>query len=64
MKKFIATICILGSAAALSACSTQGEGNRELQPPYAQERTAGKAQAPAQTQAAPAERVFQQRQTK
>lgn len=62
MKKFIATICILGSAAALSACSTQGEGNRELQPPYAQERTAGKAEAP--VKAAPAERVFQQRQVK
>lgn len=61
MKKFIATICILGSAAALSACSTQGEGNRELQPPYAQERTAGQGQAAAP---APAERVFQQRQVK
>ena len=61
MKKFIATICILGSAAALSACATQDEGNRELQPPYGQERTAGNNDAPAQ---APAERVFQQRQTK
>ena len=60
MKKFIATICILGSAAALSACSTDGEGNRELQPPYAQERTAGNNQAAPD----PAERVFQQRQTK
>ena len=60
MKKLIATICIIGSAAALSACSTQGEGNRELQPPYSQERTAGNNQAAA----APAERVFQERQTK
>ncbi|MAE50401.1 MAG: hypothetical protein CMH27_01185 [Micavibrio sp.] len=63
MKKFIATICILGSAAALSACTTEGEGNRELQPPYAQERTAGHSPAPA-AKAAPAERVFHQKQVK
>lgn len=60
MKKFIATICILGSAAALSACSTDGQGNRETQPPYAQERTAGKKPV----DSAPAERVFQERQAK
>ncbi len=60
MKKLIATMCILGSAAALSACSTDGEGNRELQPPYAQERTAGNTSH----QAAPAERTFNQRQVK
>ena len=62
MKKFIATICILGSAAALSACSTDGEGNRETQPPYAQERTAGKRTV--DTNTGSADRVFQERQAK
>lgn len=40
MKKLIATLCILGSAASLAACAS-GEGNVETQAPYAQERTAG-----------------------
>ena len=59
MKKLIATICILGSAAALAACSTEGEGNRELQAPYGQERTAGHMDKPA-----PVERTFQHKQMK
>ena len=39
MKKFVATLCILGSALSLAACA-DGQGNVE-QAPYAQERTAG-----------------------
>lgn len=40
MKKFVATLCILGSALSLAACSSS-HGNVETQAPYAQERTAG-----------------------
>ncbi|MCD8498203.1 MAG: hypothetical protein LRZ85_09165 [Alphaproteobacteria bacterium] len=40
MKKFVATLCILGSALSLAACAS-GDGNVETQAPYAQERTAG-----------------------
>ena len=40
MKKLVASICILGTAAVLSACSTDGRGHSE-DSPYATERTAG-----------------------
>lgn len=40
MKKFVATLCLLGSVVSLAACSSH-EGNVETQAPYAQERTAG-----------------------
>jgi len=41
MKKFIATIAIIGSAATLSACETSGNfGDVDTAPPYADERTA------------------------
>lgn len=43
MKKFVATLCILGSALSLAACAS-GEGNVE-KAPYAQERTAGEGKA-------------------
>lgn len=64
MKKIIATVCILGSAALLSACESDGNGYRDLQPPYEQGRTVGSA--PGQMDPAPVreERVFRQQQTK
>lgn len=58
MKKLVATLCIAGSVFALSACDTTGQGNVETAAPYANERTAGGDVA------APAERVFQERQAK
>lgn len=62
MKKLAATLCIMGTAIALSACDTAGAGNVETAAPYASERTAGEGNA--QAQAAPAERVFQEKQMK
>lgn len=59
MKKFAATLCILGTALALSACETTGAGDTsETATPYKSERTAGYG-----NDAAP-ERVFKQRQMK
>lgn len=40
MNKFAATLCIAGTALALSACGT-GTGNFDSAPPYSTERTAG-----------------------
>ncbi len=66
MKKVAATLCLLGSTLALSACDTTGTGNVDTQPPYTMERTASHEQiAPATpTRVVPAERVFQRAQTK
>ncbi len=68
MKKTIATLCLVGSTLALSACDTTGNGNVDTAPPYAQERTAQyeSDMMPAATPTAvvPAERVFQRAQTK
>ena len=67
MKKFAATLCIAGTAMALSACETSGYGNVDSEPPYATERTAshGNNAAPAAPAPAPrAERVFKEYQTK
>lgn len=65
MKKLIATVCILGSAAILSACASDDEGYRDLQPPYEQGRTVGNAPAPAQPAPAPApEQTFRRTQMK
>ena len=60
MKKLIATLMI-GSALALTACAADGSADYsyESQAPYADERTVGN-----ETPAAPAERVFEQRQRK
>lgn len=58
MKKFLATVCIFGTAVALSACTSEGEGYKD-EAPYAVERTAGEAPAEAQ-----GERVFRASQTK
>lgn len=70
MKKLIATIAIVGSAATLSACETSGYGDVDTAPPYADERTAthgnnADARQPA-ARPAPvrAERVFRERQSK
>lgn len=63
MKKLAATLCLIGSALALSACESTGEGYVDTQPPYASERTAGATQeAPAAVQSA--EPVFEKRVTK
>ncbi len=61
MKKLAFTLCIVGTALTLSACDTTGAGNVDTAAPYASERTAGNDQAP---DAAPAERVFQEKQMK
>ncbi len=62
MKKLALTLCIAGTAVALSACDTTGTGNVETAAPYATERTASHdttAPAPAQT-----ERTFRSTQSK
>lgn len=66
MKKLIATIAIIGSAATLSACETSGMGDVDTAPPYADERTAshGSVAAPAPAAPARAERVFREVQSK
>lgn len=79
MKKALATLCLVGGAFSLTACDTTGMGHQDLEPPYAQERTAtydnGAAPvASSQTYATPkrstpsrvtpAEPVFQRAQTK
>ncbi len=61
MKKFAATLCIAGTAIALSACETSGSYDSGAS--YATERTAGDVDA-APAKAAPAERVFREYQTK
>lgn len=79
MKKLAATLCIIGTAFALSACETSGVGDVQTAPPYAGDRTAGgEYRKPASTKAAPVqrqtpvqqqtpvrqERVFRQQQSK
>jgi len=68
MKKLIATIAIVGSAATLSACETSGYGDVDTAPPYADERTAthgnGANAVPARPAPVRAERVFRERQSK
>ncbi len=59
MKKLLATVCILGLAATLSACTSKGEGYKD-QAPYASERTVGSQQQSGQK----AEQVFHSRQVK
>ena len=62
MKKVFATLCLVASTVALSACDTTGTGNTELSTPYALERTA--SHDGSATQVAPAEEVFQNAQKK
>ncbi|MGH1379011.1 MAG: hypothetical protein ACRBB3_09345 [Alphaproteobacteria bacterium] len=69
MKKTLATLCLVGSTLALSACDTTGTGNVDTAPPYAQERTATHEKdampvTATPTAVVPAERVFQRAQTK
>ena len=59
MKKFAATLCIVGTALTLAACDTTS--TTETGPGYATGRTAGDGDV---TAAAPAERVFQEKQMK
>lgn len=64
MKKLLATLCIAGSAIALSACDTTGTGNVETAAPYEMERTASHEQAQVVTTERQSERTFRQMQTK
>lgn len=66
MKKLVATLCLAGSAFALSACDTTGTGDVDTAAPYALERTATHSSTPAATPVyvKPAEPVFQAAQTK
>jgi hypothetical protein len=66
MKKLLATVCVLGSTLALTACDTTGSGYVDTQPPYATERTVGAAPAAYAPAEAPksAEPVFEKRVTK
>ncbi len=60
MKKLALTLCIAGTAIALSACESTGTGNVETAVPYESERTASH-----DTTAAPAaERTFRATQSK
>ncbi len=52
MKKLLTTAMVLGSTAALAACTGNGMSDADLdgaltQAPYAEERTVGSVQAPA-----------------
>lgn len=59
MKKIFATFCILGTAALLSACHTNGTTTYDSGANYATDRTAGEVDsAPVKT-----ERVFRRVQT-
>lgn len=69
MKKVIATVCLIGSTIALSACESGVSGNVDTAPPYAMERTASHGNtvesAPSTpSRVAPAERVFRRAQQK
>lgn len=62
MKNLAVTLCIAGTALALTACDTTGHGNVETAAPYATERTASgdnSAVVPARE-----ERVFRSSQSK
>lgn len=64
MKKLIASVLIVGSAAALTACSSDGMYDQDetlTQAPYAEERTVGDAPAAPVRSAEP---VFERRQVK
>jgi hypothetical protein len=63
MKKLLATVCVLGSTLALTACDSTGSGYVDTQPPYATERTVG-AVTPAMEAPASAEPVMEKRVTK
>lgn len=63
MKKLLATVCIIGSTLALTACDSTGSGYSDVQPPYANERTVG-AVTPAMEAPASAEPVMEKRVTK
>ena len=65
MRKLIATICVLASGFAVSACDSARTSNPEVAVPYKDDRTAG-AQTGQVTRAAPvrAERTFSRAQAK
>ncbi len=68
MKKLLTTALVLGSTAAIAACSS-GFGSDELdetlnQAPYAEERTVGATEAPMRAPMRSAEPVFEARQVK
>lgn len=51
------TLCLIGSAVAMAACSSMGEG-KTYPAPYAHERTAGSVDAPS------AQPAFEKKMTK
>jgi hypothetical protein len=68
MKKLLSTVLVLGSAAALSACTANGESANDLDgpmtgAPYSEERTIGDSPRPAPVVRS-AQPVFEKRQVK
>ncbi|MCI5059803.1 MAG: hypothetical protein MRY79_01890 [Alphaproteobacteria bacterium] len=70
MKKLLTSVLMLGSVAALGACTSSAPGSAEAdldgtmtQAPYAEERTIGSSQAPAPVVRS-AQPVFERRQVK
>lgn len=65
MKKLLATVCIAGSAIALSACDTTGRGNVDTGAPYEMERTASHSTGDVEVRSErDSERTFRKMQTK
>lgn len=68
MKKLLATVLVLGTAASLGACSSDRDyENNDYQHPYSQERTAGHEDKRVVRQRVvqqPAERVYRRAQVK
>ena len=64
MKKLIATLCLVVSTLAVSACDTTGSSSADTSAPYSMDRTASHGSDAASTEVAPAEEVFQKAQKK
>lgn len=64
MTKLFATVLVLGSTLALTACDTTGSGYVDTQPPYATERTVGESPVVAPEPTKSAEPVFEKKVTK
>ena len=66
MRKILATVCLLGSTLALSACDTAEMGHVDTAPPYNRTADYDSAYEPmaTPTDVAPATHVFHEAQTK
>lgn len=64
MRKLIATLCVIGSTFALSACETSSTSSYDSGANFATGRTAGEVDAVAAPAPARAERVFREVQSK